>query len=85
MQYYKFEPHSIAYFVKVVFILFRGSTSYFPSHIKIDLYYAGFKAYLVGGCVRDLLLNRKPKDYDIITTAKLKQVLNDSFVDILYF
>lgn len=34
----------------------------------------GFKAYLVGGCVRDLLLNRKPKDYDIITTAKLKQV-----------
>ncbi|XP_074371133.1 uncharacterized protein LOC141712192 isoform X2 [Apium graveolens] len=34
----------------------------------------GFKAYLVGGCVRDLLLNRKPKDYDIITTANLKQV-----------
>ncbi|XP_012065376.1 uncharacterized protein LOC105628553 [Jatropha curcas] len=34
----------------------------------------GFEAYLVGGCVRDLLLNRIPKDFDVITTAKLKQV-----------
>lgn len=75
MQYYNIESHSIAYFVKVVFNLFCSSTSYFSSHIKIDVYCAGFKAYLVGGCVRDLLLNRKPKDYDIITTAKLKQVV----------
>ncbi|GFQ05813.1 poly(A) polymerase i [Phtheirospermum japonicum] len=35
---------------------------------------AGFDAYLVGGCVRDLLLNKVPKDFDVITTAKLKQV-----------
>ncbi|KAK7253019.1 hypothetical protein RIF29_37389 [Crotalaria pallida] len=34
----------------------------------------GFKAYLVGGCVRDLLLNRTPKDFDVITTAKLIEV-----------
>ncbi|XP_057804771.1 uncharacterized protein LOC131020113 isoform X1 [Salvia miltiorrhiza] len=34
----------------------------------------GFEAYLVGGCVRDLLLNKVPKDYDVITTAGLKQV-----------
>ncbi|KAG2695192.1 hypothetical protein I3760_07G003400 [Carya illinoinensis] len=34
----------------------------------------GFEAYLVGGCVRDLLLNRTPKDFDVITTAKLKQI-----------
>ncbi len=31
---------------------------------------AGFEAYLVGGCVRDLYLNRKPKDWDITTNAK---------------
>ncbi|PKA47758.1 Catalase [Apostasia shenzhenica] len=34
----------------------------------------GFGAYLVGGCVRDLLLKRTPKDFDVITTASLKQV-----------
>src|SRR6266404_2701448 len=26
-------------------------------------------AYLVGGCVRDLLLERKPKDFDVATSA----------------
>ncbi|XP_038904059.1 uncharacterized protein LOC120090455 [Benincasa hispida] len=34
----------------------------------------GFEAYLVGGCVRDLLLNRVPKDFDVITTAGLEQI-----------
>ncbi|GMY11102.1 poly(a) polymerase i [Fagus crenata] len=34
----------------------------------------GFEAYLVGGCVRDLILNRTPKDFDVITTAKLNQI-----------
>ncbi|GAB4143634.1 MAG: hypothetical protein Fur0037_11320 [Planctomycetota bacterium] len=34
----------------------------------------GFEAYLVGGCVRDLLLGRKPKDYDIATEARPQQV-----------
>ncbi|XP_060962627.1 uncharacterized protein LOC115702617 [Cannabis sativa] len=34
----------------------------------------GFDAYLVGGCVRDLILKRTPKDFDVITTANLKQI-----------
>ncbi|CAD5164159.1 unnamed protein product [Musa acuminata subsp. malaccensis] len=34
----------------------------------------GFDAYLVGGCVRDLLLERIPKDFDVITNATLKQI-----------
>lgn len=34
----------------------------------------GFDAYLVGGCVRDLLLKKTPKDFDVVTTAGLKQV-----------
>ncbi|CAG7855895.1 Poly(A) polymerase I [biofilm metagenome] len=29
----------------------------------------GFEAYLVGGCVRDLLLGREPKDFDVVTNA----------------
>jgi len=35
---------------------------------------AGFSAYLVGGSVRDLLLKRVPKDYDISTSARPEQV-----------
>jgi poly(A) polymerase len=35
----------------------------------------GFQAYLVGGCVRDLLLGREPKDYDVSTNATPDQVM----------
>src|SRR3954469_18845816 len=34
----------------------------------------GFEAYLVGGCVRDLLVGRAPKDFDIATSAHPEQV-----------
>ena len=33
-----------------------------------------FKAYLVGGCIRDLLLAKKPKDFDVSTDATPEQV-----------
>jgi putative nucleotidyltransferase with HDIG domain len=36
----------------------------------------GFLAYLVGGCVRDLLLEREPADYDIATSATPAQVMD---------
>jgi poly(A) polymerase len=35
---------------------------------------SGFQAYLVGGCVRDLLLGGKPKDFDIATSARPEDV-----------
>lgn len=35
---------------------------------------AGHEAYLVGGCVRDLLLKREPKDWDITTNARPEQI-----------
>lgn len=35
---------------------------------------AGFEAYLVGGCVRDIVLNKKPKDWDITTNAHPDQI-----------
>lgn len=35
---------------------------------------AGFEAYWAGGCVRDLLLGRLPKDYDVVTSARPEQV-----------
>jgi len=35
---------------------------------------AGYKAYLVGGCVRDLLVGRKPKDFDVATSATPNEI-----------
>src|SRR5580704_4863766 len=35
---------------------------------------SGYQAYLVGGCVRDLLLEGKPKDFDIATSARPEDV-----------
>ncbi len=43
----------------------------------------GFKTYLVGGCVRDLLLGYEPKDYDIATEAlpeQVRQVIARSYI-----
>lgn len=47
-----------------------------PDALKImyRLIRSGFKAYLVGGGVRDLLLGKKPKDYDIATDATPRRV-----------
>ncbi len=35
---------------------------------------AGFEAYLVGGCVRDIMLHTKPKDWDITTNANPEEI-----------
>ena len=43
-------------------------------HVAEALTSHGFAAYLVGGCVRDLLLGLEPKDYDIATSARPEQV-----------
>lgn len=34
----------------------------------------GYEAYVVGGCLRDLLLDKKPKDFDVATNARPDQV-----------
>ncbi len=43
----------------------------------------GFKSYLVGGCVRDLLAGIKPKDFDLVTDAtpeKIKENIDRAFI-----
>ena len=45
------------------------------SHVTETLEKAGFQAYLVGGCVRDLLMDREPKDWDVTTNAKPEQIV----------
>ena len=47
----------------------------FATSIVQILRQQGFQAYLVGGCVRDLLLGREPKDYDVATDATPSQVM----------
>jgi poly(A) polymerase len=37
---------------------------------------AGHQAYLVGGCVRDLLLGQEPQDYDVATSARPEEVVS---------
>ena len=44
------------------------------SHVTKTLTEADFEAYLVGGCVRDLLRNTKPKDWDITTNARPEEI-----------
>lgn len=44
----------------------------------------GFEAYAVGGCVRDLIMGKNPKDWDITTNAKPEEIQNifpDSFYE----
>ena len=40
-----------------------------------DIEKRGFRAYLVGGCVRDLLLGRMPEDWDIASSARPEQIM----------
>lgn len=40
------------------------------------IYENGYEAFMVGGCVRDSVLNLTPNDYDITTNAKPKEIMN---------
>lgn len=54
------------------------------AHVAASLREGGFEAYLVGGCVRDLLIGREPKDWDVTTNAtpeQIQAVFPDSFYE----
>ena len=53
------------------------------AYILEKLNQAGHQAYVVGGCVRDALLGREPKDWDVCTSAApeiMKQIFQDCHV-----
>ena len=58
-----------------------------PEDIKLvleNLNKSGYKAYLVGGCIRDILMNKQPKDWDITTDAnpeEIQAVFSESFYE----
>jgi putative nucleotidyltransferase with HDIG domain len=48
-----------------------------PQEVRVlhdTLKKAGFQSYLIGGCVRDLLIDREPKDWDITTNANPEEI-----------
>ena len=56
-----------------------------PNAIRVTqtLQQAGYKAFIVGGAVRDLLLSVKPKDFDVATNAtpeQVKQLFRRAFI-----
>ena len=61
-----------------------------PETVKQTIYKlkeARFEAYIVGGCVRDVLLDRKPKDWDLTTNAtpeEIQEVFPESFYENKY-
>ncbi|EPJ78212.1 MULTISPECIES: polynucleotide adenylyltransferase PcnB [Pseudomonas] len=52
----------------------RSQFSRYAVSIVERLQNAGYQAYLVGGCVRDLMLHIEPKDFDVATSATPEQV-----------
>jgi putative nucleotidyltransferase with HDIG domain len=45
------------------------------THVTETLEKAGFEAFLVGGCVRDLIIGRNPKDWDVTTNATPEEIV----------
>ncbi len=52
----------------------RNQISKSALKVLYQLHNAGYQAFLVGGCVRDLLLNITPKDFDVVTNAHPEEV-----------
>ena len=63
---------------------FRIKTPYFVSDTLEVLRKNGFRAYIVGGAIRDALLNRKAVDWDITTDAEVHEI-QSAFKDIRQF
>ena len=47
----------------------------YVTHVTKTLHDSGFEVFLVGGCVRDLLMNKEPKDWDLTTNAKPEEII----------
>lgn len=53
-------------------VIFKKSYSTFPEEVKIlcgHLSYLSNESYFVGGCVRDVLISKEPKDFDFVTST----------------
>ena len=59
---------------KVMSSVLQNKIDPFITSVIARLQEEGYEAYVVGGAVRDFLLGREPKDYDVSTSATPEQV-----------
>jgi poly(A) polymerase len=79
----KKKPAAPMAIVKIPYEIDRSLFS--PCAIKVieRLQHNGYQAYFVGGCLRDILLGHRPKDFDIVTNAKpdeITQVFSNALI-----
>ncbi|MDQ5910343.1 MAG: poly(A) polymerase [Pseudomonadota bacterium] len=68
------QPPSLTVIPRPQHAISRASISPNAVSVLYHLHRAGYRACLVGGGVRDLLLGREPKDFDVVTDAKPEQI-----------
>lgn len=56
-------------------IISRDKVPEYVSRVTETLEKAGFEAYIVGGCVRDMIIDREPKDWDVTTNATPEEII----------
>ncbi len=64
------RPRPVIYEIELA----EGRVDPEAARVVTRLVKGGFEAYLVGGCVRDLLIGRTPKDFDVATSARPEDV-----------
>ncbi len=76
MMWVRFLPGALLFHMKQDLQPFTHNFHLPPevSHVTDTLEKAGYEAFVVGGCVRDLLLGREPKDWDVTTNATPEQI-----------
>ncbi len=59
-------------------IMIRDFKNKIPRHVVwvVEQLQRSFEAFVVGGCVRDLFLDREPNDWDVATNARPEQIID---------
>lgn len=87
---YRYGTDSGGHRIRVAAVYAKGEHSLrkgmiSPQALQVvrTLHKAGYQAYIVGGAVRDLLLNRAPKDFDVATDAtpnRIKKIFSNAWI-----
>ena len=70
-----FIPFPVTVFVFPRLIDNNSKIPEYVTRVTETIEKAGFEAFIVGGCVRDLILGREPKDWDITTNATPDKII----------
>ena len=57
-------------------LILENKIPIFVKHVSQTLEDANFETYLVGGCVRDMLIGNEPKDFDLATRSVPDEIIN---------